>query len=666
MKQSVLMLFCVFMAPVAGAQNQYVIDSLKHELSLTEDPREKANILIELCWEYPWSKPDSAISYGLAALQVAQEFDLKEQEIYIISPLSEALCVKGNFAKALDLGLKALAMAEQLGNEQLVVSAIVSLSTTYFYSGDYQNALSMDKRLLKHLKREVPNGLDFEVWFFQPKMAYGFTGEAYYHLGKIDSALYYIRKSYEEDVRDKIHWSIPYFYLARIYSRSDRYDSSLYYYRRGVALSQNLTLDIVDGYIGIASVFNATHQIDSAIHYAKKAMVLAQKESLSPRALDAASLLSALYTTRNTDSAFFYQRVMVAAKDSLFSQEKMRQLENLTFNEQLRQREILEEQNELRSKQQIYSLLAGLSLFLVAIFFLWRNNQHKQRAFALLQVQKKETDFQKEKAEKALEDLKAMQSQLIQSEKMASLGELTAGIAHEIQNPLNFVNNFSEVNADLIDDLKKELASGNPKSAEEIADSIKKNEEKISHHGKRADGIVKSMLQHSRFSSGQKELTDINALCDEYMRLTYHGYRAKNKSFNAGFKTDFDASIPLVNVVTQDLGRVILNLLNNAFHAVSESAVAKAMADEKYEPTVVVSTRYLGNKIEIRVKDNGNGIRDDIKEKIFQPFFTTKPTGQGTGLGLSLSYDIIKAHAGTLEVSSKQGEGSEFIIQLPV
>ncbi len=549
----------------------------------------------------------------------------------------------------------------------LVVSAIVALATTYFYSGDYQNALTMDKRLLKYLKREVPDGLDFEVLFLQPKMVYGFTGESYYQLGKIDSALYYIRKSYEEDVQDKIHWSIPYLYLARIYSKSDRYDSSLYYYRRGVAFAQNVTLDMVDGYIGIASVFNSMHQIDSAIHYAKKAMVLAQKESLSPKALDAASLLSELYTKRNTDSAFYYQRVMVAAKDSLFSQEKMRQLENLTFNEQLRQREILEEQNELRSKQQIYSLLAGLSLFLVAIFFLWRNNQHKQKAYALLQIQKKETDVQKEKAEKALDDLKTMQSQLIQSEKMASLGELTAGIAHEIQNPLNFVNNFSEVNAELIDDLKKELATGNRQSAEEIADSIKKNEEKISDHGKRADGIVKSMLQHSRSSSGQKELTDINALCDEYMRLTYHGYRAKDKSFNAKFESDFDSSIPKISVVPQDIGRVILNLINNAFYAVSESAVAKARADKKYQPTVIVRTKRTGDRIEIRVGDNGPGIPETIKDKIFQPFFTTKPTGQGTGLGLSLAYDIVsKGHGGELKLTTKEGEGTEFLIQLPI
>ncbi|MBS1730770.1 MAG: nuclear transport factor 2 family protein [Bacteroidetes bacterium] len=276
----------------------------------------------------------------------------------------------------------------------------------------------------------------------------------------------------------------------------------------------------------------------------------------------------------------------------------------------------------------------------------------------------------KKQVDSALSELQATQKQLIQSEKMASLGELTAGIAHEIQNPLNFVNNFSEVSNELIDEMKEELEKGNYDDAKEIADDVKQNLEKINHHGKRADAIVKGMLQHSRSSSGQKELTDINALCDEYLRLSYHGLRAKDKSFNAKFETDFDASLPKINVVRQDIGRVILNLINNAFYAVSEKAKLQASG---YEPRVIVSTKKLNDKVEIRVNDNGNGIPEKIKDKIFQPFFTTKPTGSGTGLGLSLSYDIVKAHGGEIKMETKEGEGlpagqagTEFIIQLPV
>ncbi|MEO9211282.1 MAG: ATP-binding protein, partial [Ginsengibacter sp.] len=270
-----------------------------------------------------------------------------------------------------------------------------------------------------------------------------------------------------------------------------------------------------------------------------------------------------------------------------------------------------------------------------------------------------------QKLQVALNDLKATQNQLIQSEKMASLGELTAGIAHEIQNPLNFVNNFSELNKELLDELKTELIIGNGPSAIEIANNIQENEEKINHHGKRADAIVKGMLQHSRKSENKKEPTDINALCDEYLRLSYHGLRAKNKSFNATLNTDFDNSIGKINIIPQDIGRVVLNLFTNAFYAVNEKLKAhNSMLTDIYEPTVSISTRKIGDKIEIKVSDNGSGIPQNIVDKIFQPFFTTKPTGQGTGLGLSLSYDIIKAHDGEIKVETKQGEGTTFIIQL--
>ena len=265
--------------------------------------------------------------------------------------------------------------------------------------------------------------------------------------------------------------------------------------------------------------------------------------------------------------------------------------------------------------------------------------------------------------EDTLSELKTTQSQLIQSEKMASLGELTAGIAHEIQNPLNFVNNFSELNTELIAEMKEELAKGNMEEAKAIADTIDDNEKKIALHGKRADGIVKGMLQHSRSSSGVKEPTNINALADEYLRLAYHGLRAKEKSFNATMKTEFDAQIGTINVVPQDLGRVILNLITNAFYAAAER---KRQSGDGFEPTVTVGTQLLHDKVLISVKDNGNGIPPLLVDKIFQPFFTTKPTGQGTGLGLSMSYDIVtKTHGGQLKVETKEGEGSEFIIVLP-
>ena len=276
---------------------------------------------------------------------------------------------------------------------------------------------------------------------------------------------------------------------------------------------------------------------------------------------------------------------------------------------------------------------------------------------------------QKEELELALTDLRTTQTQLIQSEKMASLGELTAGIAHEIQNPLNFVNNFSEVSGELLDELKEELSKGNAEEAISIADDLKTNLEKINHHGKRADGIVKGMLQHSRSNTGIKEPTDINVLADEYLRLSYHGLRAKDKSFNAIMNTDLDPGIGKINVVPQEMGRVILNLLTNAFYAVNEKKkqLAGKQESESYEPTVSISTKKIGDKVEIKVSDNGNGIPPKILDKIFQPFFTTKPTGEGTGLGLSLSYEIVKTgHSGELFVETDEGKGSVFSIYLPV
>nr|WP_214460618.1 ATP-binding protein [Flavihumibacter fluvii] len=300
--------------------------------------------------------------------------------------------------------------------------------------------------------------------------------------------------------------------------------------------------------------------------------------------------------------------------------------------------------------------MAVVAIALLVVSLIQRRNNRLKQAI------NKQLEEQKANLEKTLVELKSTQAQLVQSEKMASLGELTAGIAHEIQNPLNFVNNFSEVNTELIDELELEIAKGNLEDAKAIAKDVRENEIKINHHGKRADAIVKGMLQHTRSATTGKEPADLNKLVDEYLRLSYHGFRAKDKSFNAVLNTDFDGSLQNINIIPQEIGRALLNLMSNAFYAVAEKSVKTG----NYEPIVTVSTRQLDGVVQVSVKDNGNGIPDEIVNKIFQPFFTTKPTGQGTGLGLSLCYDIVKAHGGELKVESKEGEGSEFVIQLPV
>ncbi|MDB4902519.1 MAG: fixL 2 [Mucilaginibacter sp.] len=305
----------------------------------------------------------------------------------------------------------------------------------------------------------------------------------------------------------------------------------------------------------------------------------------------------------------------------------------------------------------------------------WATSKKQQEEFKIISQQNLELDRlvaertaeltkQKNELQETLVLLQTTQQQLIQSEKLASLGELTAGIAHEIQNPLNFVNNFSEVSIELIDEMENELINGDKEEAIAIASDLKQNLGKIIHHGKRADGIVKGMLQHSRASNGIKELTNINILADEYLRLAYHGLRAKDKSFNADLVTNFDENLPLLNVVPQDIGRVLLNLFTNAFYAVQQKEKTIVIG---YKPVVNLSTAVQKGFVIIRVKDNGAGIPEDIKDKILQPFFTTKPTGEGTGLGLSISYDIIvKGHGGSIAVDSKEGEFTEFLIKLPV
>jgi two-component system NtrC family sensor kinase len=367
------------------------------------------------------------------------------------------------------------------------------------------------------------------------------------------------------------------------------------------------------------------------------------------------NLLAELYDSIQPSLALQYYKIAAAAKDSLLGVNNIQTIQNLVSREEAHQKELDDAKFTYQNKLRLYGLLTGLLVLLAIAIILFRTNLHRKKANVVLQEQNT-------KIENTLSELKSTQAQLIQSEKMASLGELTAGIAHEIQNPLNFVNNFSEVNGELIKELKSEVLKGNIGEVNAIADDIESNSEKINHHGKRADAIVKGMLQHSQSRSAQKEPTDINKLADEYLRLSYHGLRSKEKSFNSILKTDFDETIGKINIVPQDIGRVLLNLYNNAFYAVNEK---RKQQNDSYEPTVSVGTKKVGDKIFINVKDNGNGIPQKIVDKIFQPFFTTKPTGQGTGLGLSLSYDIVKAHGGEIKVETRESESTIFTIELP-
>jgi signal transduction histidine kinase len=450
---------------------------------------------------------------------------------------------------------------------------------------------------------------------------------------------------------------------GRIEAKRKNIQAAFINYQESVKFLQeeNNLKDLAGAYISIGELHQDNGQSDSAVYYGNQARAIAQQKQYNKELLEAYLLLSKANEKINSQEALSYFKKAMVAKDSLFNQDKQRQILSYKFNEELRQNEIKAAAQEAKTRNSLYLLLSVLICSLLVAAFLIRNNKHKQKLNTLLQ-------HQKEELQSTLEHLQATQTQLIQSEKMASLGELTAGIAHEIQNPLNFVNNFSEVSTELVDELEQEAKAGNTEEVLAITADLKQNLSKIHHHGRRADSIVKGMLQHSRLSSGEKQLTDINALADEYLRLSYHGLRAKEKDFNAEFKLELDPAVGKVEVAPQEIGRVLLNLFNNAFYATQQKGkLAIAGEDTPYQPQVIVSTKKLGSKIEIKVKDNGTGIPENIKSKIFQPFFTTKPTGEGTGLGLSLSYDIItKGHGGELKVESKEGEYTTIILHLPL
>lgn len=433
-----------------------------------------------------------------------------------------------------------------------------------------------------------------------------------------------------------------------------------------LALSSKQPINIFQAYAAMGDVYYERTDYAKAIPYYEKGFEAIRSQHLYTSGQKSAYRKLSVSYEKVGDfprSLAAYKKAVEIA-DSLTKKENVRKTTELTMNFEFekKQEAIAAETERAKraAKRKQYLLLGGLSFVLllgIAAFAGYKNKQKANRALSR----------QKKRLESTLSKLKTTQAQLIQNEKMASLGELTAGIAHEIQNPLNFVTNFSEVNREIIHEIRQEMNNGNLAEAAILLNDVEDNSQKINHHGKRADAIVKAMLEHSRSTGGQREPTDLNALCDEYLRLAYHGMRAKNKSFQAKIESRLDESIPKMSIVPQELGRVLLNLMNNAFYAVAARMDGLSATErEAYSPIVSVTTINSGaGGVEITVADNGSGIPEEVINKIFQPFFTTKPTGHGTGLGLSLSYDIIKAHGGELEVESRVDKGSKFVIRLP-
>ena len=548
----------------------------------------------------------------------------------------------GDYVNALEKALALVKEFHERKDQYGEVLALYRVSQAYWYGGDIkQSHLSS----LEQLPLAIKVGNDQELMLCYNAIA---TDGPY--LNKLDSGIYFGFKALEYARKvNKELLSTAYGTLGENYLAKKDFDSALIVSREGLQTIKDSSTK-TSLYTNIAQAFLGKHISDSAEYYADIVISMSRTNGFKDQLQLGYECLSGSYELEgNTDSAFKYYKLAVETKDELYTAQKASQIKAITQREATRKQQLAQEKAEFETRIKMYALLIGLLIIIIIAVILFRNNRQKQKANQTLS--------------NTLAHLKSTQQQLIQSEKMASLGELTAGIAHEIQNPLNFVNNFSEVNKELLVEMKEEMEKGNIDDAKQIANDVIGNEEKINHHGKRAGDIVKGMLQHSQKSTGVKEPTDINSLADEFLRLSYQGLRAKDKTLNALLKTDFDESIGKINIIPQDIGRVLLNLYNNAFYAVNEQISQNLIS---YEPTVSVTTKKFGDHVIITVSDNGNGIPQKIVDKIFQPFFTTKPTGQGTGLGLSLSYDIVKAHGGEIKVESKEGEGTKFIIELAV
>ncbi|HLO81684.1 MAG TPA: ATP-binding protein [Chitinophagaceae bacterium] len=656
---------------LAAQQENQHLDSLYRSLSEAKNDTARMKAYSGLGAYYRLADRDSTLWYYEKALPIAVKSGLKYDEASILLTLGIIQMQLEKFPKSLEYYLKAINIARDPAIEKTIwdlssgqspaKERLLMLSEGYdligllnAYTGNWtENTKNQMKNYREAEQYAKAAGDERMLAYIKFHMGISYMSER-----KLDSAQLFINNALStfSALNDASGLGRATKYLGDTYQRMGNYDlaaktvlNALTYLKQ-----TNDLVHIALADISLNRIYTDLNKNDSALYYARESLKIFEKRKDPFGKKDAYNLLTSSFNRLGqSDSAIAYLKLAKSLSDSLHDEERKNLLafQDVIVEEQAKFEKLEKERIETREKLRTSLLLSGLAVFTAIVIFLYRNNQQRKKTNETLRQRNEEV-------ENALNQLKSAQTQLIQSEKMASLGELTAGIAHEIQNPLNFVNNFSEVNTELITELLQTQRHGGERGdTEEITQTILENEQKILHHGKRADAIVKAMLQHSRGSGGQKEPTDINALADEYLRLAYHGLKAKDKSFNAAFHLAADNDLPKVNVVSQDIGRVLLNLINNAFQAVNGFS-------EK--PMVTVTTLKKDHIVEIKVRDNGPGIPEAIRDKIFQPFFTTKPPGQGTGLGLSLSYDIVKAHGGELKVETKEGQGSEFVVSLPV
>ncbi len=628
-------------------------DSLDRILKEPMADTSKVLLYDQIARTYMYSKPLLAMDYIKQAISLSVRIEYYKGEARTKNRLGSIYKNIGSYAKALEAHFDALNVSKTHEDIDNMARIFNNIGILYSTQKDYRRAVDYYNQA-KPLAEQLGDSLLLEI--IRQNL-----GTDYAFMGTLDSARYYTLMALQIAKQRKASTANTLLInLGNLEYRKKEYSTALDYYRMSLPVSEaamdisNLSLT----YFEMARVFWEVEQVDSSKYYAEKALALGKQIDNPSAILDASMLLSELYELTDKAKAHRYLKMAFEAKDQIFDEAKVKQINDLGVKEQIQEQQRQTEKILYENRIRTIALLVGIVVFMFIAFLLYRNNRIRQKAHGVLKVQK-------EKLESTLSELKTTQIQLIQAEKMASLGELTAGIAHEIQNPLNFVTNYSDVNVELLVEMKEELEKGNSEEVRELTNLLHENHKKIVHHGKQAGAIVRGMVEISKRANGQRESTDINALASEHLKVAYHSLQTKDSSTQIVLETRFDPDLPKLNVIPGDVGKVIHNLANNAIYAVLEKK--RKSKDATYVPTVEVTTRKVKDRLEVSVKDNGTGMSEKVLDKIFQPFFTTKPTGQGTGLGLSLAFDIVtKGHGGKLDVKSKVGEGSEFTVQLPL
>ncbi|MGY2132845.1 ATP-binding protein [Hymenobacter sp. HD11105] len=665
------LLLIAFLLSLPGVQlvraqgSPALLDSLRQPLLRQPADTNRVHLLNDLSFNCRSTQPDTAYRLAQQAYALARHLNYPIGQAKALSAMGVVMAQLGDYPRSLRLLQQSLALSQSLHQLRQQGVAHNNMAVVYIDQRDYAQGLRHQREALRlftlHQRQagQRPDSLLSTV-------NYTNLGELYANSGQLDSAEVYLRLALRFARNPEAQSVLPnaLYILGDVRKHQRQVDEALRLYRRAGQLAQDLTEQNIIC-LRLAMLYQEMGARDSSLVHARRALEAGQQSSFLTGILPASQLLAQLYEGRDDTRALRYYKIAVAAKDSLFSQQRVKQLLTIRFEEQQRQQELASTKKAYQDRLRVYGLTGLAGAVMVVALLLWRTTRRQRRSNELLSQQKAELDQQRAKAEEAYQALHRTQAQLIQREKMASLGELTAGIAHEIQNPLNFVNNFAEVSAELLEDLQTEQRNPNRDAAAELEllTDLKSNLLKINHHGRRADAIVRGMLAHSNHASGVKQPTKLNALTTEYLRLAYQDQRSKDKGFVCELVTDFDENLGSFSVVPQDIGRVLINLFNNAFYATQQR---RQRADSSYHPQVRVQTRLGKREVEIRVWDNGMGMPAAVQGKVFQPFFTTKPAGQGTGLGLSLAYDIItQGHGGTFEVRSEEGQYTEFTLQLP-